>query len=176
MKLTTPVLNALYPSMLRTFYGINAGLKKDGILAPAGDSLQNTRKLYNLIGQPLDNIPTIHVGGTNGKVFSLSGAVANFLGCNFYVQGTTSFKISESLRLSGYRTGLFVSPHLASFRERVQVNATLIPEENFVQHLTTLLELCANHNIPATEFELAFLLASMHFKQSNCEAVVLEVV
>jgi hypothetical protein len=72
MKLQTPVLNALYPSLLRTFYGINAGLKKDGILAPASDSLQNTRKLYNLIGQPLDNIPTIHIGGTNGKVFLVS--------------------------------------------------------------------------------------------------------
>lgn len=57
----------------------------------------------------------------------------------------------------------------------MQVDAQLIPEDAFVQHLTTLLELCASHSIPATEFELAFLLASMHFKHSNCQAVVLEV-
>jgi hypothetical protein len=58
----------------------------------------------------------------------------------------------------------------------MQVNAQLIPEDNFVQHLNTLLELCAKHNIPATEFEMTFLLASLHFKHSNCEAVVLEVI
>lgn len=61
-------MNALYPAMLRTLCGVNARLKKDGILAPTGGSLQNTKRLYALIGQPLDNIPTIHVGGTNGKV------------------------------------------------------------------------------------------------------------
>eukprot|EP01034_Spumella_vulgaris_P021644 gene21644-27684_t len=156
LSVKTPIKNVIYPAMLKTLYGINAGLKKDGILAPAGGSLYNTKRLYDLIGQPLDNIPTIHIGGTNGK-------------------GTTSFKVSECLRLSGYKTGLFVSPHLASFRERVQVDAQLIPEDNFVEHLKTLLELCAQHDIKATEFELTFLLASMHFRHSNCQAVVLEV-
>ncbi len=83
--------------------------------------------------------------------------------------------MSECLRLSGIRTGLFVSPHLASFRERIQVNKELIPENDVVNNLTILLELCSKHSIPATEFELAFLMASMHFKDSMCEAVVLEV-
>ena len=58
----------LYPAHLRLFYGINAGLKRDGILAPQETSLENTRYLYDIIGRPLDNIPTLHVGGTNGKV------------------------------------------------------------------------------------------------------------
>lgn len=57
-----------YPSLLRLFYTINASLKRDGISAPSDDSLRNTRELYELIGRPLDTIPTIHVGGTNGKV------------------------------------------------------------------------------------------------------------
>lgn len=90
-------------------------------------------------------------------------------------QGTSAFKLSESLRLSGYRTGLFVSPHLASFRERIQVDAQLIPEDSFVTHFAALRQLCADHSIPATEFELAFLLAALHFREARCQAVVLEV-
>lgn len=57
-----------YPAMLRLLNGINSSLRKDGILAPGMNSVQNTKRLYELIGQPLDNIPTVHVGGTNGKV------------------------------------------------------------------------------------------------------------
>ena len=94
---------------------------------------------------------------------------------NTITQGTTSFKLSEVLKANGVRTGLFVSPHLASFRERIQVNSELLPEESFVSYLQTLLGACAEHKIPATEFELTFLMAALHFKQTNCEAVVLEV-
>jgi hypothetical protein len=61
-------LAASYPTMLRHLYSINDLLKKDGILAPSDSSLTNTSRLYDLIGRPLDKIPTLHVGGTNGKV------------------------------------------------------------------------------------------------------------
>jgi dihydrofolate synthase / folylpolyglutamate synthase len=91
------------------------------------------------------------------------------------LQGSTSFKLSESLSSCGLRTGLFVSPHLASFRERVQVNSQLISEEAFVQHLPTVLKLCADHSIPATLFELTFILACLHYESEKCEVVVLEV-
>lgn len=57
-----------YPLVLKLLYSVNDSLKKDGILAPSDDSLAHTRRLYELIGRPLDRIPTIHVGGTNGKV------------------------------------------------------------------------------------------------------------
>ena len=59
---------ASYPAMLRHLYNINDLLKKDGILAPSDSSLTNTTRLYDLIGRPLDKIPTLHIGGTNGKV------------------------------------------------------------------------------------------------------------
>ena len=68
-----------------------------------------------------------------------------------------------------------MSPHIASYRERVQVNAELISEESVCSNLSTLFKLCAKHEIPATEFELSFLLASLYFKEKNCDAVVLEV-
>lgn len=96
-----------------------------------------------------------------------------FVAC--ILQGSTSFKLSESLSSCGLRTGLFVSPHLASFRERVQVNSQLISEEAFVQHLPTVLKLCADHSIPATLFELTFILACLHYESEKCEVVVLEV-
>jgi hypothetical protein len=100
-------------------------------------------------------------------------ASANFF--RLFTQGTTSFKLSEVLRNNGIKTGLFVSPHLASYRERIQVDAELLPEESFVRNLQTLTSLCAQHDIPATEFELTFLMAALHFQQTQCEAVVLEV-
>ncbi len=93
----------------------------------------------------------------------------------FFFQGSTCYKIAESLRLSGVRTGLFVSPHLSSIRERMQVNSELIPEDTFVGITSTLFQLCIDNEIPCTQFELEFLTASMYFKLCGCEAVVLEV-
>ena len=60
--------DARYSAHLRRFNRINADLKRDGILAPSNSSIEATDKLYGAIGRPLDSIPTIHVGGTNGKV------------------------------------------------------------------------------------------------------------
>lgn len=90
-------------------------------------------------------------------------------------QGSTSFKIAEALISSGIKTGLFVSPHIASFRERVQVNGTLISESEFTYHMSKIMKICAECEIPATMFELAFILATVFFDTSQCGAVVLEV-
>lgn len=57
----------------------------------------------------------------------------------------------------------------------MQVNSQLISEEAFVQHLPTVLKLCADHSIPATLFELTFILACLHYESEKCEVVVLEV-
>jgi hypothetical protein len=57
-----------YQELLKTLCNINELLKCDGVLAPTADSLINTKKLYESFNKPLDSIPTIHVGGTNGKV------------------------------------------------------------------------------------------------------------
>jgi folylpolyglutamate synthase/dihydropteroate synthase len=57
-----------YPSTLRYLYALNANLSRGGVQAPSHKSLDNTRLLYELIGKPLDKIPTVIIGGTNGKV------------------------------------------------------------------------------------------------------------
>ena len=149
-------VGSTYPECLRRLYAINGLIKKDGIVMPGDDSLESTRKLYELMGKPLDRIPTIHVGGTNGK-------------------GTTSLKIAKCLQSSGLKTGLFVSPHISSFRERLQVNDVLVSEEEIVELLPKVLTLCVEHHIPATLFEVTFALACLKFDQSQCDVVVVEV-
>ncbi len=67
--------------------------------------------LDKLLGNPMRGIPVVHVTGTNGK-------------------GSVAYKIARTLTASGIRTGLFTSPHISSFKERIQVNYDLITEED----------------------------------------------
>src|SRR6476659_18743 len=76
--------------------------------------LENTRKLAALCGDPQKRLRFIHVAGTNGK-------------------GSTCAMLESIYRAEGLRVGLFTSPHLVSFRERLQLNRTLIPECDVVR-------------------------------------------
>jgi dihydrofolate synthase / folylpolyglutamate synthase len=73
------------------------------------------------------------------------------------------------------RTGLFVSPHIACFRERIQIDNDFISEDQFLHYYDAVYKLCVELRVPATEFEVAFLMACLHFRDSGCQAVVLEV-
>src|SRR5271157_5979999 len=76
--------------------------------------LENTRRLAALAGNPQDKLRFIHVAGTNGK-------------------GSTCAMLESIYRASGLRVGLFTSPHLVSFAERIQVNRELISEQDVVR-------------------------------------------
>ena len=119
-------------------------------------TLDNIRRIYNLCGKPLANTPVIHVGGTNGK-------------------GSVSAKIAEVLKCCGLQTGLFVSPHISSFRERAQVNGELISEEDVCALMLPIIEMCKENNISATFFDLTTIMAFLKFERDGCDAVVLEV-
>eukprot|EP01033_Poteriospumella_lacustris_P004141 gene4141-2950_t len=93
----------------------------------------------------------------------------------FTLGGSTSFKLSKALQAMGFRTGLFVSPHIACFRERMQVNGVLVDANEFVDVLREVFGACRELELPATEFEVAFLMAAVFFRRQSCEAVVLEV-
>jgi dihydrofolate synthase/folylpolyglutamate synthase len=69
--------------------------------------LENITEFLNDLGRPQDRYPTVHIAGTNGK-------------------GSTSAMLASVFRAAGYRTGLFTSPHLVDFRERIQVNGEKI--------------------------------------------------
>ena len=71
--------------------------------------------------------------------------------------------------------GLFVSPHIASYRERIQINNILISESSILQHLPIVLQYCIQYSIPATLFEITFILSCIYFAHEQCDAVVLEV-
>ena len=95
-----------YNTLLKKLYNIN-------IMNPVKMGLDNANQLYKLFGNPVSDIPAVHVAGTNGK-------------------GSVTLKIAQCLKLGGVRTGLFVSPHISSFRERIQVNGESMSEETVV--------------------------------------------
>jgi dihydrofolate synthase/folylpolyglutamate synthase len=75
--------------------------------------LDNTWALLELVGNPQIGLKTVHIAGTNGK-------------------GSTSHMIAAALQLAGYKTGLYTSPHLKDFRERIRINGVMMPEEEVV--------------------------------------------
>jgi dihydrofolate synthase/folylpolyglutamate synthase len=138
-----------YIQLLRQLYKVN-------MYNPVKLGLENMEKLNHLLNNPLKSIPVVHVTGTNGK-------------------GSVSLKIANALSACGIRTGLFTSPHISSFKERISIDGELITEEEVETFLPHIFELCLEHNIPATFFELTTALAFQKFSSAKCDAVVLEV-
>ena len=83
------------------------------ILHPVKLDLTNMLQLNELLQRPLQSVPIIHIAGTNGK-------------------GSVALKISNSLITSGIKTGLFTSPHISSFKERIQVNQKPLEDNDVI--------------------------------------------
>lgn len=121
--------------------------------------LTRIKKLLNLMGDPQDNLKFIHVAGTNGK-------------------GSTCTLLSSILNKSGYKTGLFISPFVIDFRERIQINKKMIPKKDLVsifEKVKPHLDSLEKSGDIITEFELITAMAFLYFSISNCDIVVLEV-
>lgn len=84
-------------------------------------------------------------------------------------------KSAKILESAGHKVGLFVSPHISSFRERMSINGECISEEKVTQLLPYIYRICKERDIPATFFELTTALAFLYFDQCQADAVVLEV-
>jgi dihydrofolate synthase/folylpolyglutamate synthase len=97
----------------------------------------------------------IHVAGTNGK-------------------GSVCAMIDSICRAQGYRTGLFTSPHLVTFRERIRINGEMISEEMVANGLTTIRNLVADWDPHPTFFEVTTALALKCFSEANIDVVILE--
>src|SRR3990172_465686 len=117
--------------------------------------LQNVDRLDEVLGYPRRHYPCIHVAGSNGK-------------------GSVATKIAKALEFSGYRVGLYTSPHLSSFRERICVNSALISEEEVVKGMEAIFEIVDAGSIPATFFEMTTFLAFEHFRKSNVDVAIFE--
>lgn len=122
--------------------------------------LTNIRKLLELVGNPQDDMKIVHVAGTNGK-----GSVCSY--------------ITNILMAAGYKTGMFTSPYLEKFTERMQVDLENIPDKKVVEYVDILKEkidimVGEGYNHP-TFFELNTAITLMFFRETGCDAVVLEV-
>jgi dihydrofolate synthase/folylpolyglutamate synthase len=115
--------------------------------------LANTRRLAALAGNPESGLRFIHVAGTNGK-------------------GSTCAMLEGVYRAAGLRVGLYTSPHLVSFRERIQVDRELIPEADLARLTGRLHDLNAGESI--TLFEFATVLALLWFAEQRCDLVIWE--
>jgi dihydrofolate synthase / folylpolyglutamate synthase len=123
----------------------------------ANFGLENTRKLAALAGNPQTQLRFIHIAGTNGK-------------------GSTCAMLESIYRAAGLRVGLFTSPHLVSFRERIQVNRKLIPENELVRLVEEfqplLKEFPADNHL--TLFEVVTVMALKFFAEQKCDLVIWE--
>ena len=118
--------------------------------------LENTRRLLDYFGNPQLKTPTIHIAGTNGK-------------------GSTAAFVESILRASGYQVGLYTSPHILDFRERIQINRQLISPEEFVHWIAVLKQTSEKLSISPTFFEMGTLLAFLHFNRQKTDWNVVEV-
>lgn len=120
--------------------------------------LDRIRKFLDILGNPQDKLRFIHVAGTNGK-----GSVCRLL--------------SSVLTDAGYRTGLFISPYIVDFRERIQINNELISEEileKAVEKTFPIVEKLREDGCVITEFEYVMALEFLIHSEAECDVVVLE--
>lgn len=121
--------------------------------------LERINALLNELGNPQDGLKYIHVAGTNGK-------------------GTTSTMISNILTHSGKKTGLFTSPYVFDFCERIQIDSKNIDKDDlciYAEKVKAAADRLTKKDLGPTEFEFITALALLYFKEKNCDYAVLEV-
>ena len=121
-----------------------AALKKD---------LTNIQKLCSFLGDPHKKFKSIHVAGTNGK-------------------GSVSHMLAAILQTAGYRTGLYTSPHLKDFRERIKINGALCAPEfviDFTERIKPIIE-----EIDPSFFEITVAMAFEYFAEQKCDLAIIE--
>ena len=127
--------------------------------------IQNTRRFGNLtgyevskqmleqLGNPQSGIPFVHVAGTNGK-------------------GSTTAFLCKILEQTGKKVGMFTSPHLITFEERIRINGNYISKEDVTRLGNQLLT--TEFNVSPTMFDYCLAMAVLYFKEQNCDIMVME--
>ena len=118
--------------------------------------LERVAALCAALGNPQKRLQYIHVAGTNGK-------------------GSTCNMLAQIAMHAGMKTGLYISPYVIDFRERMQVNGAMIPEEALVRLTKQVKASAESLPEPVTEFEFVTALAFCWFAEQGCDLVVLEV-
>ena len=117
--------------------------------------LEKTKELLDLCGHPERELRCIHIAGTNGK-------------------GSTAAMLDSVCRCAGLKTGLYTSPYIVRYNERIQVAGQQIPDETLARLTGYLSELVERMEVPPSEFEFGTVLAFLYFKEQKCDLVILE--
>lgn len=117
--------------------------------------LERIGKILALLGNPQDKIKIIHIAGTNGKG-SVCAILANILKC------------------SGYKTGLYTSPHLVEYTERIKINNKNILKKDFAKYIENICSIADKNNINLTEFEILTACAFKYFFDNKTDIAIIE--
>lgn len=121
--------------------------------------LHRIRALCSALGDPQDKLKFVHLAGTNGK-------------------GSTACMLDSVLRAAGYRVGLYTSPYLVQFHERIRVNGGMIPDADLTRLSEQVAQACKGLTLPEGEhigeFEFTTAVAFLYFAEQQCDIVVLE--
>jgi len=117
--------------------------------------LAGIQALADVLGNPQQSLRFVHVAGTNGK-------------------GSVCAMLESICRAAGLKTGLFTSPHLVRYNERIQVNRRSIPNEEVIRGINQIQALIAEHDLSPSFFEITMALAFLYFLKSEVDIVVLE--
>ena len=118
--------------------------------------LARSSELLSLLGDPQKKLKFVHIAGTNGK-------------------GSTAAMLASVLQSAGYRTGLYTSPHLLRFHERMRVNGEEIDDNSLISLTNTVRNAAENMSEMPTGFEIMTAIAFLYFVQEQCDIVSLEV-
>ncbi len=117
--------------------------------------LETVTGLLNLLGDPHQKYKSIHLAGTNGK-------------------GSTAAFLAQILREAGYTVGLYTSPHLIKFNERIKINGKDISNQDLMELVATVREKVKEHHLQPTFFEFTTALAFLYFAQKEIDIAVIE--
>lgn len=146
-------MSATYQETLDYLYSRLPVFQHIGKAAYKAD-LNNTIALMSALGNPEKNLKCIHVGGTNGK-------------------GSVSSMLAAVFTKHGYKTGLYTSPHLIDFRERIRINGEMIPKENVIQFTEQVKPLI--EEISPSFFEITVGMAFDYFRKEQVDIAIIEV-
>lgn len=118
--------------------------------------LERTHELLSLLGDPHKHLKIVHVAGSNGK-------------------GSTCSMLASIMQESGYKTGIYISPHIENFCERFRINGTDIPKNRLADVTSKVAELADSMDDHPSQFEIVTAIALQYFYEEKCDIVILEV-
>ena len=114
-------------------------------------SLERIKAVLSKLGNPQNDFKAIHIAGTNGK-------------------GSVSAMLASVFKRAGYKTGLYISPYIINFRERIQINGQFITEQELCDYVKRIKSL----GVKLTEFELITVIAFLYFKEKGIDVLICE--